>query len=69
MHLLDVVLASLAGAYDFDSVDDCGGPVESLSKSISDKGVWCCMVATSLRVFILKQFLPFLDGYAPWQDP
>jgi hypothetical protein len=54
MGLPRIVLTTLAGAYQLDSIGDRGRPIESLSKGISDEGSRCCVVAASPRVKIAE---------------
>jgi hypothetical protein len=68
VFLLGKILTSLASPHNMLCVLNRGGPIKSLSKGFTHQGVWCCMVATSTRVYILQEFYPILCGYAPLQD-
>jgi hypothetical protein len=48
--LAGVELAPFAGAYDFASVCDRGGPVKALAERIANEGTRRCVMATDPRV-------------------
>ena len=68
VFLLSKVLTSFASPHDVLCVFDHGGPVKPLSKSFTHQSVWCYMVATSPRVYILQELYSIFRGYAPLQD-
>ena len=69
MNPLSVVLTPFAGAHDLLGVDYSGGPVEALSKRISDQGSRCGMVTIDPTMDIAQQMLPLFDGDVELQDP
>jgi hypothetical protein len=66
--LAGVKLASLAGAHDFASIADRGGPVEALAERVAHESAWRRMVAAYSRVYVLKELAPLRDRHAPLQD-
>ena len=68
MGLPCVELTPFAGADNSSGVGYRRWPVETLSESISDKGSRCCVMATSLRVYLSEEFLTFGDGDASLED-
>jgi hypothetical protein len=53
VRLFRVELTPSTGAYNPSGVGHCGRPVETLSESVSDEGLRCCMVTASPRVYFL----------------
>jgi hypothetical protein len=68
VFLLSKVLTSFASPHDVLCVFDRGRPIKPLSKSFTHESIWCCMVATSPRVYILQELYPVFRGYALLQD-
>jgi hypothetical protein len=63
-----VELTPFVGADNSSGVGHRRWPVETLSKSISDKGSRCCVVAASPRVYFSEEFLTFGGGDASLED-
>jgi hypothetical protein len=53
VSLTSIVLTSFIGAYYLGRVSHGSRPVEALSKSISDKGAWCCVVTADAPMDVL----------------
>jgi hypothetical protein len=53
MSLSSVVLTSFTGAYYLDCVSHGSRPVKALSKCVSDKSVWHCVVAVDAPMEVL----------------
>ena len=64
MSLLSVVLAPFASAHDLLGVVYCSGPIEALSKHVSDQGSRHGMVTTDPTMDIAQQLLLLFDGDA-----
>ena len=62
MSLSSIVLAPFAGAYDLLGVSYCSGPVEALSKCISNQGSRRGVVTAGPTVDIAQQKVPLFDG-------
>jgi hypothetical protein len=63
-----VELAPFAGAHDFASVSDRGGPVEALAERIAYEGARRGMVAANPRMYVPEELAPLGDGHASLQD-
>jgi hypothetical protein len=63
-----VELTPLEGADNSSGVGHRGGPVETLSESVSDKGSRRCVMTASPQVYLLQELLAFGDGYASLED-
>ena len=61
VSLSSVVLAPFTGAYDLLSIGYCSGPVEALSKCVSNQGSRRGMVTTDPTVDIAQQKLSLFD--------
>ena len=68
MGLFCVELAAFACADDFFHVAQCCWPIESLSESFSDQGVWCSMVSTDPGVYLEKELLALGNGDAFYEN-
>ena len=64
VSLPSVVLTPFVGAHDLLDVGYCSGPVEALSKCISNQGSRHGVVITDPTVDIAQQILPLFDGDA-----
>jgi hypothetical protein len=64
MRLPHIELAPLAGAYDLSGIGHSGWPVKTLPEGVPDQCSRRCMVATSLKVYFLKQLPSLLGGNA-----
>jgi hypothetical protein len=64
MRLPCIELAPLARAYDLGGVGHSSWPVETLPEGVPDQCLRHYVVATSPRVYFLKQLPPLLGGNA-----
>ena len=64
MSLPSIVLTPFVGEHDMLGVGYCSGPVEALSKCVSNQGSRCGVVTVDPTVDIAQQVLPLLDGDA-----
>jgi len=64
MNLPSIELASLTGPHDLCGVGHSSRPVEALPKGVSHQRSRRDMVATSPRVYVLKELDSFLTGDA-----
>jgi hypothetical protein len=64
VRLFGVELAPVTRAYKLDGIRHGRWPVKALPKSVSYKGPWGGVVATSPRVQVVEEFSTFLYGDA-----
>jgi hypothetical protein len=53
MSLSSIILTSFVGAYYLGHVSHGSGPVKALSKHVSNKGVWRCVVTADAPMDVL----------------
>ena len=64
-----IVLTPFIGAYNLLGIGYCGGPVEALSKCISNQGSWCSMMTADSTVDVVQQEFSLFARDTELQNP